>query len=409
MKSIKRRQSTPALAFFCFLFSVIFITSCGDNIFTTPHGNRSLSLDTLYYDHQEMISGIKNRNIDAFGNQLLQNKAGNHRDLSAEFLIKFSDFRELGYLPDSVEATINAASVLFYVADFWGDDNTIALDISILDNDTSLYWLNTSKITDIYPSLEGRTTYFSTVHVPASADSVFIPFDLNTVNDWYSRFDSLYVNNGFTVRADASGSMIAFYSADYTLEEGKKRPRLVLECSLHDTNGVFLQDSTFYLISNGDLQFTESTADVPDSLFYLSQGNIFRAHLMMDSLRNDSLLGPTHIFNRARQTFVIDRTRSSVAAEDTLYLTARLFKTDYWETDSITYMYTAQSNLFSGDDDTIRIDISQLLQYLVSNPKSMNYEGIFYYLNNEYYGFNYLTIDPVHSELDIIYTKVRDE
>jgi hypothetical protein len=404
-----RRQSILTLAFFCF-FILLSATSCSDNIFRTPHGNRSLEVDTLYYDHQDIISGIKNRNINASGNQLLQNKVGHYRDLSAEFIIKFSNFIPLTGLPDSVELTINQASALFYLADYRGDESTFSMDISMVDNDTSLYWLNSSVPADVFSSLEGHTTPYSTVSFPVTSDSIFIPLDLDLVNDWHTRYDSLYVNNGFTVnKSDDSEGMIAFHSADYISTDSDMRPRLVLECSLHDTNGVFLQDSVFYLAASADLQHTESTADIDDSLFYMARGNIFRAYLMMDSLRNDSLLGPTRLLNRALQTFVIDKDNSMIADGDTLYVTARLFKADHWETDSISYMYTAQSDIFTLADDSIRIDISQLVQYLVSNPKQREYEGIFYYLQNEYNAFNSITIDPSLSGLDIIYTKVRDE
>jgi hypothetical protein len=46
---------------------------------------------------------------------------------------------------------------------------------------------------------------------------------------------------------------------------------------------------------------------------------------------------------------------------------------------------------------------------LIGHPKEMEHEGIFFYLNNEYNDFNYVRIDPSKTELDIIYTKVKDE
>ncbi len=408
-KSAKRRQSIYTLTFFCFLFILMLSTSCSENIFQTPYGNRSLVVDTLHYDHH-FINAIKNINTSASGSILYQNKAGNYNDLSADFLIKFTNFISLSGIPDSVEITINQADVILYPADYWGNESTVSLDIHMVNNDTSLYWENISPIDELITSLDGQTSYYTTMTFSPDIDSLRIPIDLATVNDWHVRPDSLYVNNGFTVKkSNDSEGMIAFYSIEYSFSENDKRPRLLLECSLHDTNGVYLQDSIFYVIGGGDIQFTESQAVIDDSLFYLSQGNIFRSYIELDSIRQDTLLGPTHLLNKAEQILVMHPLDRNIALGDTLQLTARLFKTDMWVEDSLNYMYTAYSNRFTDLDDTIRIDISQLLQYLVSNPKEMLHEGIFYYLNNEYNDFNYITIIPALSELDIIYTRVNNE
>ncbi|RLC56519.1 MAG: hypothetical protein DRH89_05485, partial [Candidatus Cloacimonadota bacterium] len=67
------------------------MSSCDVNIFQTPYGNKTLTVDTLSYD-QSIITGIKNLNVDASGNALYQNKVGNNDDLMAKFLIKFTNF-----------------------------------------------------------------------------------------------------------------------------------------------------------------------------------------------------------------------------------------------------------------------------------------------------------------------------
>ena len=64
-------------------------------------------------------------------------------------------------------------------------------------------------------------------------------------------------------------------------------------------------------------------------------------------------------------------------------------------------MYTAISSAFDGSTDTITLDVSQLIQYLISNPKEMTHEGLFFYLGDEYYDFNTLGIDPAKTTLDI--------
>lgn len=406
----KRRQSKFTLAFFCVVIIAVLLSSCSENIFVTPYGNKTLSIDTLSYDHS-IITGVKNLNFPAKGNSLAQNKAGNYNDLYTEFLIKFTNFGTLSALPDSVVATINSANVVLYVDEYWGSEATISLDISMLSNDTSLYWENISDVDETFEKLDGNTTYYSSIDVPTDADSVYVPIDLTLVDDWYTKKDSFYVNNGFTVKkSDLSEGLIAFHTLEYSSTENDLRPRLRLECSLSDTNDVYLKDSTFFVYSSGDMQYTESNSIVPDTLFYLSQGNIHRAFIEMDEIRQDSLLGPTDLLNKAKLQLVMDNASSHIFSGDTLiYLTARLFKTDYWEDDSIKYMYTALSNIINDPSDTISIDISQLVQYLISNQKEKQHEGLFFFLNNEYNDFNILSIDPDKTELDIVYTKVNDE
>ncbi|MBN2781114.1 MAG: hypothetical protein JXR21_04045 [Candidatus Marinimicrobia bacterium] len=388
---------------------LFFAASCESGIFRSPFGNRTLLLDTLSYDHT-IITGVRNMNADASGNLLYQNKAGNYHDLNAKFLIKFTNFATLTGVPDSVELTINQANVLFYRAGYWGDESVVSLDLSLVENDTSLYWENISDVSEVFASLEGRTVHTGTVSLPTDADSFLIPIDVATVNDWFRYPDTFYVNNGFTVeKSDDSEGMIAFSTLEYSSSTDDRRPRLVLDCSLYDTNGVYLQDSLFYVYGSGDIQYAESSASYADSLFILAQGNIFRTYITLDSLREDTLLGPTHLLNKAGLNLVVDRDNSSVAAGDTLTLTARLFRTDHWDADSISYIYTAASDPFTALDDTLRVDISQLLQYLVSNPPDKDNEGVFFYLNNEYNSFNSIRIIPALSTLDIVYTKVRDE
>ncbi|MCF7832585.1 MAG: hypothetical protein K9N05_03275 [Candidatus Marinimicrobia bacterium] len=384
------------------------MSSCGEGIFQTPYGNKTLIVDTLSYD-QSIITGIKNLNIDASGNSLYQNKVGNHNDLNTNFLIKFTNFVSLSGLPDSVYATINEANIVLHIADYWGSESDISLDLAMLGNDTSLYWQNITDIDEVLSKLEGNTTFYSNIIIPTDADSVIIPLDLDLVNDWYKQPDSLYVNNGLTVtKSNELDGMMAFHSIEYS-SLPDLRPRLRLECSIYDTSDNYMKDSSFYVIGGGDIQFSVSTASVVDTLFYLSQGNIFRSFIEVDDLRQDTLLGPTHLLNKAELTLVIDELSSMIAIDDTLYLTTRLFKTDFWDADSINYLYTAQSQIFDNGSDTILIDISQLLQYMASNPKETAHEGLFFYLNNEYNDFNIVRIDPAKTQLDIVYTKVKDE
>ncbi|MFO7842031.1 MAG: hypothetical protein R6V48_07775 [Fidelibacterota bacterium] len=403
------RQSTFTLTFFCFAILLFILTSCSENIFQSPYGNRSLSIDTLHYDNR-IITEIKNINADASGSMLSENKAGEYHALNAEFLIKFTNFLALRSLPDTVELRIDNADIVLYPSNSWGVNSTFSLDFDLVDTDTSLYWENISDPDEVFNTLEGKTQYYSTAVIDPSADSVRIPIETETVEDWYRQSDADYSNNGLIVRKNAgSEGMAAFYSIDYLDPGSDKRPYLLLECSLYDTNDIYLKDSIFHIAGSGDIQKTESDTDIDDSRFFLSQGNIFRSYIMMDSLRRDTLLGPSRLINKAEQRFVIKPNYSKIAPGDTLYLTARLFKTDSWEEDSLRYMFTTRSNVFSGADDTIRLDISRLLQYMVSNEKETTYEGIFFYLNNEYNDFNYITIDPDHSSLDLIYTKVNDE
>lgn len=366
-----------------------------------------MSLDTLSYDHS-YINAVKNINFPAYGNQLLENKAGNFRDLQTEFLIKFTNFNILGSLPDTLVPEINSADMLLYVSGYHGSESIFSLDLHLVEPDTALIWDNNSKIDEVKTLIEGRTSYYSNFQFSTTADSLLIPVDRENVLDWYDRPNLAYQNNGFLIRKSGNDEgLIAFYSQDYTLSA--KRPKLRLQCSLRDTNSVFVKDTTFYIPAAGDLQFGESHTDLPDSVFYLSQGNIFRSYIMLDSLRVDSLLGKDRLLNKAEQTFVMHPFETEIAAGDTLFLTARLFRTDEWESDSIAYSYTAYSNTFSDPGDTIRIDISQLLQYLVANPPDKNYEGIFFFLNNEYNAFNKITIHRPLSGLEIIYTKVVNE
>ncbi len=388
---------------------LFFAASCESGIFRSPFGNRTLLLDTLSYDHT-IITGVRNMNAEASGNLLYQNKAGYYHGLEAQFLIKFTNFATLTALPDSVDLIIKNANVLFYTADYWGSESNISLDINLLDNDRALYWENVSDVDEVFSNIRERATHYSTVSIPVDADSIFIPMDIDMIREWYLYPSGSYVNNGFTVtKSHRSEGMIAFSTLEYSSSVDDRRPRLVLDCSLYDTNGVYLQDSLFYVYGSGDIQYAESSASYADSLFILAQGNIFRTYITLDSLREDTLLGPTHLLNKAGLNLVVDRDNSSVAAGDTLTLTARLFRTDHWDADSISYIYTAASAPFTALDDTLRVDISQLLQYLVSNPPDMNYEGVFFYLNNEYNSFNSIRIIPALSTLDIVYTKVRDE
>ncbi|MDZ7821897.1 MAG: hypothetical protein U5N26_08835 [Candidatus Marinimicrobia bacterium] len=230
----------------------------------------------------------------------------------------------------------------------------------------------------MFSSLEGRTEFYGTETIDPAADSVSIPIDLETVNRWYKRPDSLYVNNGFIVRKNAdSRGICAFYSAEHQTGDTDKRPRLRLECSLRDTTGAYLKDSTFYVMTGGDIQKAESNANIEDHRFYLSQGNIFRSYVMLDSIRQDTLLGPTRLLNRARQTFVINHSRSDIMRGDTLYLTARLFKTDSWDTDSLQYMFTAYSNTFQHREDTVSIDISSSCSIWFSTRKPPPTKSLF--------------------------------
>ena len=407
--SATTRQSKITLAFFCLVILTILMSSCDNNIFRTPYGNKTLTVDTLSYD-QSIISGIKNLNADASGNSLYQSKVGNYADLSSKFLVKFTNFVSLTGLPDSVYATINDANVVFHIADCWGNEDNISLDISMIETDTAYYWANNTVAEDAFDLIDGHTSYYSTFDVATDLDSILVPIDLATVNDWRDYRDSSYVNNGFTVtKTNDTQGLIAFHTLEYSTSGLDLRPRLNLECTIRDTNDVYIKDSTFYVICGGDIQYTESNAVVDDSLFYLSQGNIFRSYIELDDLRQDTLLGPTDLLNRAVLSLVLKPLDKMIASSDTLYVTTRLFKTDYWEQDSIAYTYTAYSPPFTDIDDTISIDISQLLQYMISNPKEMDHEGLFFYLNNEYNAFNFITFDPAKTELDIVYTKVKDE
>ena len=403
------RQSKFTLAFFCFVIITVLMSSCSENIFQTPYGNKTLTVDTLSYD-QSIITGIKNLNADASGNALYQNKVGNYNDLMAKFLIKFTNFVSLSGLPDSVYATIDNADIVLYVADYWGNEDNISLDISMVETDTAYYWANNTEVNEAFSLIDGHTSYYSSFNVDTDLDSIYIPIDLALVNDWMDYPDSTYANNGFVVtKTNDTEGLIAFHTIEYSSTTLDLRPRLNLECSIYDTNDVYIKDSTFSIIGGGDIQFTESDAVVTDSLFYLSQGNIFRSYVEMDELRQDTLLGPTDLLNRAELKLVLKPLDKMIASGDTLYITARLFKTDYWEQDSIAYTYTAYSPVFTDEDDTVSIDISQLLQYMVSNPKEMAHEGLFFYLNKEYNDFNFITIDPAKTELDVVYTRVKDE
>jgi len=309
-----------------------------------------------------------------------------------------------------VYATINNANIVLYVADYWGSEDNISLDISMVEADTSLYWANNTEVNEAFSLIEGNTSYYRTFNVATDLDSVFIPIDLELVNDWFEYPDSTYANNGFVVtKTNNTEGMIAFHTIEYSSGNYDLRPRLNLECSIYDTNNVYIKDSTFYVIGGGDIQYTESNAAINDSLFYLSQGNIFRSYIEMDDLRQDTLLGPTDLLNKAELKLVLKPLDKMIASGDSLNITTRLFKTDYWRQDSIAYTYTAYSPKFTDNDDTISIDISQLLQYMISNPKEMAHEGLFFYLNKEYNDFNFITIDPAKTELNIVYTRVKDE
>lgn len=400
-------QRPLPLAFFCFTLLILF-SACSENIFESPYGDRSMTLDTLYYD-QSYVSGIKNMNFPSYGNQLLENKAGNFNDLYNSFLIKFTNFNILYSLPDTLIPEIRSADILLYPSAYWGDETLFSMDLHLIDTDTSLAWNNVSIVTDTKTKLEGRSAFYKNTEFDPGADSVFIPLNLETVSDWYERPSLAYQNNGFLMKKSDNGrGMVAFHSLDIS-RNTNKRPKLRLVCDLYDSNAVFVKDTVFYIPAAADLQFSESSAAVSDSLFYLSQGNIFRSYLMLDSLRLDTLLVRDKLLNKAEQRFVMHPFETEIQEGDTLYLTARLFRTDSWESDSISYNYTVYSNTFSSPEDTIRLDISQLLQYLVSNPREMQYEGIFYYLNNEYNDFNSVTIDLRHAALDVIYTRATDE
>lgn len=402
----ENRQSNYTLAFFCFAIILIALSSCTQGIFETPYGNRTLLIDTLSYD-QSIMTSIKNIPADASGNDLLQNKVGEYLDLETDFLIKFTNFSALTTLPDSLELIINEANVVLYSADHWGDAQTISIDINMVDPDSSLYWVNTDDFKETFESIEGRTTYNSSVNFDIDADSIFIPIDLATINDWYDYPDSFYVNTGFTVTPSVgSDGIIAFYSADYA---GDYSPRLKVSCTINDTNGVYLQDSVFTVYANGDMQRAVNNRTLNDGLFYMSQGNIDRTYIVLDSLRNDTLLSSSYLINHANLKLVMNDSLSSIGENDTLAIGAKLFRTDYWESDSISYLYKLSSNEITSLNDTITINIAQLIQYLISNPKEMEYEGIYFYLNNEYYDFNQVLIDPKDISLDIIYTKVNNE
>jgi hypothetical protein len=404
----KRRQSNFTLAFFCFVIITALMFSCSENIFTTPYGNKTLSVDTLAYDHT-IVSSVKNLNIPVSGNARTQNKAGRFNNLDTKFMIKFTNFNVVSSLPDSVYADIQAADVVLHVADYWGDEQTISFDISMLDNDTSRYWEDGSDVAVSFENAEGYTTPFGSFSASTDADSIYVPIDIDLAKDWYSKKDSFYVNNGFIVtKSDLSDGMMAFYSSDYTINTDLI-PKLRLECSIYDTNDVYIQDSVFYIPCAGDLQYAESSSEIDDELFLMAQGNVYRSFVEFEGLRQDSLLGPTDLLNQAYLSFVVNDMNTVIGESDTLYLNARLFRTDYWESDSIQYTYTAYSPIFEAGIDTIKIDVSELIQYLIGNPKEMEHEGIFFYLNNEYNDFNHIIIDPAKTELDIIYTKVKDE
>jgi len=345
---------------------------------------------------------------DASRNDLLHNKVGKHLDLEAEFLIKFTNFSALSMLHDSVNFIMNDAELVFYRADHWGDAPNISVDINLVEPDSSLHWLNSSDPEETFSDIEGRTTYYKTVNFNIDADSVMIPMELNTIQDWYDHPDTLYVNTGLTVTpVAASEAMIAFYSVDHGF--GNKTPRIKINCTLNDTNGVYLQDSVFTVYANADIQKTTDDRTLDDGLFYISQGNITRSYITLDSLRQDTLLSSSALLNHAELILVMNDSLSSIGENDTLTIAARLFKTDHWDSDSIAYIYTISSNKINNIDDTIKINIAQLLQYMISNPKEMEYEGIFFYLNNEYYDFNQVLIDPKNIALDIVYTKVNNE
>jgi hypothetical protein len=382
--------------------------SCSENIFTTPYGNKTLTVDSLAYDHS-IISSVKNLNIDVQGNARTQNKAGRYHNLDTKFMIKFTNFSVVSSLPDSLYADILSANVVLHVADYWGNEQNISFDVSMLDNDTSRYWEDASDVDMSFENAEGFTTPFGSFSTPTDADSVYLPIDVDLVNDWYSKKDSFYVNNGFIVsKSNLTDGLMAFYSSDYTINTNLI-PKLRLECSLYDTNDVYMQDSVFYIPCAGDLQQAESYSEINDSIFFMAQGNVYRSFVEFEGLRQDSLLGPTDLLNQAYLSLVVNDLNTTIGEGDTLYLNARLFRTDYWDSDSIQYTYTAYSPIFDAGVDTLTLDVSELIQYLIGHPKEMEHEGIFFYLNNEYNDFNYVRIDPSKTELDIIYTKVKDE
>lgn len=405
--SAKPRQSKITLAFFCLIFLVLLTTSCTQGIFETPYGNKTLTIDTLAFDHS-LFMEIKNIPVDAGGNQLKQNKVGTFEGLSTKFMIKFNNFTAFSALPDSVDFVMNSVNAYLYIADHWGSEANTNLNIEMIDNDSSHYWTNISDVEETFADIEGFTNPYTSVNASNDAEYITIPIDLATAQNWYRIPDSLYVNNGFTVeKSDATEGLLAFYSTDYTIDS--LRPRLKIDCTLNDTNGVFIKDSIFTVYAGGDLQQTENTLNLDETLFYLSQGNIYRPYMVLDSLRQDTLLGPTDLLNRAVLSLVLDDSLSSIESGDTLVLGVRLFKTDYWNDDSVSYKYTSYSSIITDINDTIKVNISQLLQYLVSNPKELTYEGLFFFTNNEYDGFNKLLFDPTKTTLDIVYTKVKDE
>jgi hypothetical protein len=299
--------------------------SCSENIFTTPYGNKTLTVDTLAYDHS-IISSVKNLNIAVQGNARTQNKAGKFHNLDTKFMIKFTNFSVVSSLPDSLYADILSANVVLHVADYWGDEQNISFDISMLDNDTSRYWEDASDVDMSFENAEGFTTPFGSFSTPTDADSVYLPIDVDLVNDWYSKKDSFYVNNGFIVsKSDLSDGLMAFYSSDYTLNTSLI-PKLRLECSLYDTNDVYMQDSVFYIPCAGDLQQAESYSEINDSIFFMAQGNVYRSFVEFEGLRQDSLLGPTDLLNQAYLSLVVNDLNTAIGEGDTLYLNARLFR-----------------------------------------------------------------------------------
>ncbi len=397
------RQSSITLTFFCIVIIMIASTSCTQGIFSTPYGGKTFLLDTLSYD-QSVITSTKNLSADASGNKLLQDKVGKYLGLSTEFIIKFTNFTVFTHLADSIDFVMNEAKIKFFLDDYWGDAGDFSIDLNMVDPDTSLHWLNTSDVEKVYTDIEGRTSFYSSFSFNTSDESIEIPIDLNTISNWYEYPDS---NTGFTVTPSAgSEGLIAFYAMDH---KGTFDPRIEIQCTLNDTNGTYIKDSTFSIYCSGDLQQSVNERVLDEDLFYLSQGNISRSYIEMDSLRVDTLLGPRQLLNRAELKFLMDDSLSSIGENDTLKIGARLFRSDYWEIDSLTYIYTALSNKLTSIEDTVVINIVQLIQYLVSNPKDMEYEGIFFYLENDLYDFNQILIDPDDISLDIVYTKVNDE
>lgn len=380
----------------------------------SPFGDRHFQLDTLSYD-ESLINDIHSLSMAPDGNTVLHDKVGHYRNVDASFLVKFTNFAAITSLPDSVEPVINTAYATLYKANYWGESNSVDLDLSLLGNDTSLYWQNSEDVDSIAELIDGHSSPYKTVSFSTDEDSLIIPLEIDgLVQNWYKTpdSDSLYVNNGFTVEMPSENDgMVAFYSIDYTSQDGYKRPRLFLNCSLYDTNGVYMQDSLFYVYGGGDIQFASIPEDeTVDSSFTLSQGFITRSYLSIDSLRLDTLnFGPSHIINSAKQKLVMDTEKSQIADGDTLYISARLFRTDHWDSDSLSYLYTVNSNTFTSVNDTITLDISELLQYMVANEQVYEYEGIYYTIYNEYYDFNTITLKPEESQLDIITTRLNDE